>query len=201
MRFKFNAGGFRRAVVRAFTRNVVVSLGVTLAGVFGATQLLYMFPYVSGEKWLLALDISVLAGLFAFMLLDILQARRELDEWVAGLPISLRDKMWIRNALFNAYDMGQIADIARLALIKSLENAGGDVVVEHVDVNQALLQKIVELERKVEATTRSRGSQGSGGAKDKRRGHTCPYCGSDDILVDGGYIYCLTCGRVSRVEA
>jgi len=199
MRFRISAGGFKRAVLHAFTRNVVVSLGVVVSGVVAATQLLYMFPHVSGEKWLLALDMSVLAGLFAFMLLDILQARRELDEWIAGLPLSLRDKMWIRNALFNAYDLGQIADIARIALLKSLQGEG-DVVVEHVDVNQALLQKIVELERKVEATAARRSPQAPGEAKSKRRSLSCPHCGSDDVLVDGGYLYCLSCGRVSRVE-
>jgi len=189
----------RRA--RAFLQNiyekdVIIGVLITFLFILGLAGLLFVFPTVSGERWLLMIDVAIIAGLIAYLELDTIHAKREIADWLEKQKIPAKEKIFLKQALFSAVSMEEIAEVARTAILYQL-SLSRSYPTPAVSASSASMQNlqndlVLQLQREIEQLKQMIAEQ--------RKTHIkCPHCGSEDTVVDSGYLFCLTCGKVSKL--
>jgi len=187
-------------LLSVYEKDVIVGVLITLLFILGVSSLLFLFPTVSGERWLLMIDVAIIAGLIAYLELDVVHAKRELSDWLEKLRIPAKEKIFLKQALFSAVSMEEIAEVARTAILYQI-SLSRSYPTPAVSASSASMQNLqnselmLQLQREIEQLKQMIAEQ--------RKTHIkCPHCGSEDTVVDSGYLFCLTCGKVSKlVEA
>jgi len=189
---KARAKGF---LLNIYEKDVIVGVAITLLFILGVSSLLFLFPLVSGERWLLAVDISIILGLIAYLELDTIHAKRELSEWIEKQRIPAKEKIFLKQAIFAATSLEEVAEVARTAILYQLslpKTYPTPYSTPQAQGSQAEL--IIQLQKEVEALKEML-------RKKESERPRCPHCGSDNTLTDSGFLFCLDCGRVTKLAA
>lgn len=202
MKLRLNLRGLLERVFRNAIHGVIFFVVAAAISII----FLYSFPFVTGERFLLVIDVLLFFAMLVYLLADSVKIKKELYEFIDSQDhLSEDEKNSLKRYLSSVYDVEDILRVPEYILKKRVGSeikipvkasvngiSYSSVPRDLVAVLQKLSRDIDLIYEKIQKIEKDSGST-------DRKSRVCPYCGSDNVVVDNGFLFCLDCGRVKKI--